>query len=410
MKRKLFELKNSRTQQLEAAEKALTAGDGAAYDAAMGEVGKLNGEIDKIEKLLGEQSRYAAPPAAPGMAMGVPAGSGDQEDAAKSKQLAEIRSSNEYVRAFCKALRVGARADTYVEALAPLYKALTISGGSPAGADGGFLVPVDFSTRVQTLSKDYVDLSAYAHMERVSSMQGWRVIETTASRAPLPIVAEGTTLGQNAQPSFRRVDYSCKRYGDRISISGELMQDADGLMAYLAEWYTPRYIATKNAAILALLNSLEFKAIAGADDAAKVKAVKSVLNKGLNTAHSRRAILLTNANGYDDMDNWVDGDGHAFLKPDLSGDFDRFKGRPVVFGDVDVIPDIQVESTDYAPLYIGNLAAFASLFEHNAMTMDATNVGGKAWETGGWEVRAICSLDCQKVDPAAMVKRGIAQA
>ena len=47
MKRKLFELKNSRTQQLEAAEKALTAGDGAAYDAAMGEVGKLNGEIDK---------------------------------------------------------------------------------------------------------------------------------------------------------------------------------------------------------------------------------------------------------------------------------------------------------------------------------------------------------------------------
>lgn len=404
MKRKLLELKNSRTEQIKAAEKALTDGDGAAYDAAMKQVGEMNAEIDKIEKLLGEQTRYSDPTKAPQMPMGDPK---PQEDTDRSKQLKELRGSNEYVRAFVKALCIGARPDTYVEAIAPLYKALTISGGDPIGSDGGFLVPIDFQTRVQMLSKDYVDLSAFAHRENVSVMQGWRNIETSAARAPFPLVEEDSAITAATQPTFRRINYSCKRYGDRLGVSGELMQNADGLMSYLAEWYAPRYVATKNSLILALLDALDLNAITGANDAAKVKAIKSVLNKGLITAHSRLATLVTNANGYDAMDNWADNDGKPFLKPDLSGDFEHFKGRRVVYGDVDIIPDIQVEEKTYSPIYIGNIAAFAALFEHNGMTMDATNIGGDAWRKGGWEIRALCAMDCKQVDPSAVVKCGV---
>lgn len=404
MKRKLLELKNSRTEQIKAAEKALTDGDGAAYDTAMKQVGEMNAEIDKIEKLLGEQTRYSNPTNAPQMPMGDPK---PQENTDRSKQLKELRGSNEYVRAFVKALCIGARPDTYVEAIAPLYKALTISGGDPIGSDGGFLVPIDFQTRVQMLSKDYVDLSAFAHRENVSVMQGWRNIETSAARAPFPLVEEDAAITEGTQPTFRRINYSCKRYGDRLGVSGELMQNADGLMSYLAEWYAPRYVATKNSLILALLDALELKAITGANDAAKVKAIKSVLNKGLITAHSRLATLVTNANGYDAMDNWADNDGKPFLKPDLSGDFEHFKGRRVVYGDVDIIPDIEVEEKTYSPIYIGNIAAFAALFEHNGMTMDATNIGGDAWRKGGWEIRALCAMDCKQVDPSAVIKCGV---
>lgn len=407
MKRKLFELKNTRATQITAAETALKAGDNAAYDAAMQEVGMLNGEIDRVEKLLGEQARYAGKPEGP--APEAPAAE-QPENSERSRQLKDLRGSNEYANAFFKALRLGARPDSYVEACAPLYKAMSIAGGSPEGADGGFLVPIDFETKVRLLSKDYVNLAAYAHTETVNVVQGWRNIETSAGRAPLPLVEEDAVIPMAAQPTFRRVNFSCKKYGDRLGISGELMQNADGLLSYLAEWWTPRYVATKNARILELLNALEFAAITGATDAAKVKAVKSVLNKDLITAHSRRASLITNANGYDDMDGWVDGNERPYLKPDVSGDFDRFKGRPVVYGDIDIIPDITVESKTYAPLYIGNLAAFAAIFERSGMAMDSTNIGGDAWAKGGWEIRVLCSLDCQQIDPAAMVKRGLAQA
>lgn len=411
MTRKLLELKNTRAEKIKAAEVALQGGDSAAYDAAMQAVETLNSDIGRVEKLLGEQRRFAGnDQPAPKMADPITPPPENPENAGRNKQLRDLRGSNEYVQAFCKAMRIGARPDTYNEAVAPLYKALTISGGDPIGADGGFLVPIDFETRVQTLAKEYVDLSALVHTETVSTVQGWRNIETSAGRAPLPAVDENTIIPLGTQPTFRRINYSCKTHGDRIGVSGELMANADGLMEYLAQWYAPRYVATKNTKILALLDALDFAAIEGADDAAKVKAVKSVLNKGLITAHSRRAVLLTNANGYDDMDNWVDSDGRAYIKPDLSGDFDRFKGRRVVYGDVDIIPDIEVDGTTYAPLYIGNLAAFAALFERSGMRMDTTNVGGDAWTKGGWEVRVLCSLDCQQVDPTAVLKRGLAQA
>lgn len=407
MKRKLYDLQSQRAAHVKSAEAALAAGDNAGYDAAMKEIDALNLSIERVEKLLGEQNRYGEPEQkqhemAPPPSPEVPGEEGCQ------KQLDALRGSKEYTRAFLKAMRSGARVGgAYHSDLEPLYKALTISGGDPVGSDGGFLVPIDFETRVITLAREYVDLSTLVHVENVSTVQGWRNIEESAGCVPLPLVEEDAEIPFGEQLKVRRVNYSCKTHGDRLGISGELMANAGGLMEYLAHWFAPRYVATKNAKILAVLNALEFSALHADTDAEKVRLLKHVLNKELRTAHSRRACIVTNQNGYDDMDCWSDNDGRAFLRPDLSGDFEHFKGRRIISGDVSVLPDITESGETYAPLYVGDLASAVALFERSGMRMDVTNVGGDAWKKGGWEIRVLCSLDVQQLDPNAVVKRGL---
>jgi len=57
MKRKLTDLANQRTAQLEAAQTALDANDQAAYDSAMEKVQNLNEEIQRVQALIVEQDR-----------------------------------------------------------------------------------------------------------------------------------------------------------------------------------------------------------------------------------------------------------------------------------------------------------------------------------------------------------------
>lgn len=57
MRRKLTDLANQRTAQLDAAQAALVANDQAAYDAAMEKVQNLNTEMQRIRDLIDEQDR-----------------------------------------------------------------------------------------------------------------------------------------------------------------------------------------------------------------------------------------------------------------------------------------------------------------------------------------------------------------
>ena len=73
-----------------------------------------------------------------------------QEEKAKGKAVDDIRRTNEYTTAFVKALRSGVKVRQAwgVEDFAPLTKALTETGGTPEGADGGFLVPAEFDNMI----------------------------------------------------------------------------------------------------------------------------------------------------------------------------------------------------------------------------------------------------------------------
>ena len=407
LKTKRSDLLQQRADALDAATKKYSVGDMNGYSADMETVKGFNTQIETLDGLIAEQARDFGSEVMLGTK-----GAQVRNDHVAGSLLNAIRGTEKYANAWLESVRKGIAPDRGIgiEALAPLYeaekamKALTIGGGVTPGEDGGFLVPLDFETRVNELMKEYIDLSQLVHVERVTVNSGWRVVDTAGTRTALIKVAEMGEIKPGQQPSFKQVAYNCSKYADKVIVSNELMADANSLINYLAGWWAPKLVLTKNLLILEKLNSLAFSALAGDTDAEQIKAMKRLLNTGLNTAHSKRATILTNTYGYDAMDNWVDSTGRALLVPDpKGGDFNRFKGRRVEYADDDLIPAV----SGYNPFYIGNFKAFCTLFLRQGTRIRSTDIGGNAWNTDSNEIRCTCRMDCQTIDETAVKFTGI---
>lgn len=421
--KELITLKNKRKLAVDALEEARVAKQAAKatgdaetikkasddFDAQKAVVKGFNDEIDDAEAIIAEQGRFNDGDA---HFMGLHQKKQKEADDLRGRiAMDKIRGDNEYMQAFQKALNTHQTPETAraQEEYNPLTKALTITGGSTVGEDGGFLVPLDFDKKIIQETKDFFDIAALCNTEVVTTNSGWRAVEVAGQRTKLPKVDEMATIGKTNQPKFKKVTYTLSQYGDRLPVSNQLIQDVDYLMTYLAGWFGPKLVLTRNDLILTMLKTLTFTAQTASTDAAKVKAIKSILNKGLNTAHSRGAVLLTNQNVYDEMDGWAESSGKPLLVPDINSDFSRFKGRPVHYADNDEIGVITKASTSYDPLFIGNLKAFATLFDRGVLEMASTNVGGDAWATNSTEIRVICRLDAQVIDSTAVIATGYAQ-
>jgi len=385
----LLELKNKRNDLLAQGKKLIAEKNFEAHKQLMeNEVAKINSEISAVEKQLAEEGSFSS-------LDGHLKGLHDQlqqkkNDEATARTLDDIRGSNEYARAFLKAMATGASVKNShgAEGFAPLYKALSVSGGDPAGKDGGFLVPTEFDGAIIEASKDYLDLSTLFNVEHVTSATGWRAVENGLPTA-LPNVDELGSFGKNDQPKFAKVSFSVKKFADRLVISNELLEDnVSGLLHYVADWFAPKYVLTKNALLLPLLTGLK-KSVdltAGSED----KILRKALISQLNTANSRGAVLLTNQSGYAEMDGWEDGQKRPLLVPDPTvAQAMRYRGRPVKYGD-------DTELTEKA-IYVGNFKALGTLFIRKGVEMATTNVGGDAWATDSTEVRVICRMDAQEV-------------
>lgn len=404
-KEEIYELKNRRAGLLAECGALLAKKDLEGHEAKMAEVDKLNAEIDAAEKQLAEEGRFED---GDGHMKALAAAQSRQKaDEQREEVLDELRGSNEYARAFAKAMKTQAKVNRCAgaEDLKPLYKALSESGGTPAGADGGFLAPIDFDNQIQRLEKEYLDLSAFFNMETVTTLSGWRVVEDGTPKA-LPKVAELGIIGKEDQPKLKRIDYAVEKYADRLSISSELLDDnAANLLAYVADWFAPKYVLTKNSLLLSFLTGLAktVALTAGSED----KLLRKALVTQLNTAQSRRAVLLTNQSGYAEMDGWEDKNGRALLVPNpADAQVMRYRGRRVAYGDDTELPNEE----GGAPLYVGNFKALGTLFVRKGIELATTDVGGDAWATDSIELRAICRLDAAQVQGDAAFKVTIAAA
>ena len=210
----LLELKNKRALKVKEGDDLLKKKDFAAHKNLMGEVAKMNVEIDAAEAQLAEEGRFDdKDEKLKGIHMSYQK---QQEEKAKGKVVDDIRRSNEYANAFAKALRSGVTVKRArgMEGYEPLMKALQETGGDPEGADGGFLVPQDFDNMIHEYEKEYLDLSQLFTVESVRSSSGWRAVEQ-GKRKALPKISEMGTIGKDDQPKFVKVPYAVEKYGDR---------------------------------------------------------------------------------------------------------------------------------------------------------------------------------------------------
>ena len=323
---------------------------------------------------------------------------------AEPKSRKEMRASNEYARAFCYAIRNGisprkGRSDEHCKIL---YDAMTEGGGDPAGEDGGFLVPIDIDNTIREVRRELNPLAPLFGEETVSAPTGWRVIDTAPSSAMPSIDEMGTVANNSDQPVFGKVSYSLTKYGLRIPVSNELMNDeAANLMGYLSRWFAKKLVLTENSLLLTALKTLTASALTSGTITPD-SAIKTILNKTLDPAISASAVILTNQSGFDALDQLTDEMGRGLLQPDpTNATLYRMFGRRVV-----AVSDAQLPNTSDKPeFFIGDFKEFATMFRKDGFEVASTDIGGNAWATDSTEVRGIARLCVSKFDASAAVRR-----
>lgn len=377
----------------------------ADRDADLTEMEKIQEEMAPLQaRMAAMQASYNNEMAA--MAGKIGGGKTMEENIMKNSQA--IRGSNEYARAFCYALRNGysrrsARRD---ENCKILFDAMTEGGGDPAGEDGGFLVPIDIDNTIKELRRELNPLAPLFSEETVTAPTGWRVIDTAPTSAMPSIDEMGTVLNNSDQPLFGKVTYSLTKYGLRIPISNELMKDeAANLMGYLSRWFAKKLVITENSLLIGAMKTLTASAL-GSESVAPDAAIKAILNKTLDPAISAGAVIITNQDGFDALDQLVDEMGRGLLQPDpTNATLYKLFGRRVVVVSNAQLPDTSVSSKDNAEFFIGSPAEFATMFRKDGFEVASTDIGGNAWATDSTEVRGIARLAVSKFDTAAMVRR-----
>jgi HK97 family phage major capsid protein len=330
--------------------------------------------------------------------------------APETQEIQDLRASKEYMQEWLKAFRMGATPKTIkggthnAEQFPRLINALTETGGSPAGEDGGFLNPVDFDNKIRELMRKYVDLAEYVNVEDVNTLTGWRVVEQFAAALPLTkVTTELTVKGdgdEGEQPKFNKVDYSLDEFFDFLRVGNSLMQDTPiNLMAYLSKWFGKKVVLTHNSLALTLLNAITGTAVA--DYKTLLSAIKTVLNKTLDPAFSASAGIFTNQSGFDLLDQLEDGTGRPLLQPDPTAPTQfKVKGRPVVMLSDAHWPNMTGPAR--ARIAIGDGREYMTLFRRNAFEFSSTTIGGSAWRSNSTEVRGIARFDAQEVDTGSM--------
>ena len=334
----------------------------------------------------------------------------DDKQKANEMKDNDILKSNEYVRAFFKALSAGATLKDFKKSGIPagmeiLTKALTETGGTPAGADGGFLLPTDFNNMIIERQRQFLDLSKYVNVENVQAFSGWRAVETSPALLPFTTFENNNPVPASEQPAFTKVEYQVKDYGGFLPVGNDLLEDTPAnIMAYLSKWFGKKTVLTNNSLILSILNALTETTVDTANGKNALDTIKHVLNTALDPDISVNATIFCNQDGFDFLDQIKDGQGRYLMQPDPTNDTAyRIKGRPVALLANRLLPSTTVDTKTHSRIIIGDGSEAITMFARAGLEMVSTTVGGNAWYNNNTEIRGIMRADCKKIDDGAVV-------
>jgi HK97 family phage major capsid protein len=311
------------------------------------------------------------------------------------QQTKDQNDKPEYKALFFKALRGKKLSDEEMSVMAEFKAALS----EKTGEDGGYIVPEDITTTINQLKNTQDSLEQYVRVEPVKTNKGARTLERRADStpfAPLSEYGDPNAMQQISSPQFDRLPYAIEDYAGFLPVPNDLLDDTDqALENYLRSWIAKKSKATRNSLILNTINTLPKKALEG------YEGIKTTLNVTLDPAFSQAAIIFTNQDGYNYLDQLMDGNGRPLLQPDPTSSTSKLLfGRSVVVLSNKTIP---TTAEGLAPFIVGDLKEAVVLWDRKQLSIDMTKEGGNAWRTNTTEFRAIEREDVTLWDDEAVV-------
>ncbi|WP_091481222.1 phage major capsid protein [Gracilibacillus orientalis] len=301
----------------------------------------------------------------------------------------------EYRALFFKALRGHKLSDDETEVMEKFYARLTAENGE----DGGYIIPEDISTQINELAQTTDDLRQYVTVEPVTTNKGSRTLERRADHTPLSPLSEygdPNAMEEVNSPKFDRLSYSIEDYAGFLPVANTVLADTDqALRAYLVNWIAKKSRATSNHLILQQLNTLDKTNL---DD---YKGIKTTLNVTLDPAFAEGALVFTNQDGFNYLDQLEDKNGRPLLQPDPTQ-----ATRKLLFGTHPIVKlsnKTIATQAGMAPFIIGDLKEAIVYWDRQQMLLDMTKEGGNAWRSNTTEFRVIEREDVTKWDEEAVI-------
>lgn len=401
MTKKLHELKNERAELLKSAETLLNEGKIEEHDEVMTHIKELNAEIGRKEELDIERGRFADSDKEAVNAYKMM--DAKKEEAKKEQTLDGVLKEKEYARAFCNAIRNGISvrnilSDRVPEGYFPLKNALTIAGNPAGGQDGGFLVPIDVSTKISEYRRQLSSLANVVNVEEVSTIEGKRPVDTNPTKGFTKIDGELKPVPMDDQPIFSQVGYKVDDYGLVLPLSKDLVEDEDAnLLSYIGRWLAKKQVLTENKIILEALDKVKSTEV----NAKPFDAIKKVLNVTLDPSIAMNSRIITNQTGYNILDVEKDTTGNYLFNNSLL----RGTGFQLLDNAISVLSNLHLaDVSGAAPMYIGDFKAYVTLFRRKNLEIRGTDIGGDAWRNNGYEMRAITRMCASVFDKDAVAK------
>lgn len=386
--KRINELKQQMHEKRTQADKLAGEGKLEEVRSLTAEMRTIKEEISTLEELDSMEELEQTAAANPVNPVGTP------DEARNLQRVNELLKSDEYRSAFLANLRKKAdRNDYHILQEARSLSALT-------GADGGFLVPKDIDLEIIRLKRDLPKLEELCRIIPVKSNSGTRNIETGPNYTKFVTVGELQAMPELQNPKFAQIAFSITDKAGFMQIPNDLLEDGDDdeIMAYIAEWVARGVVGTRNDGILTML-----AAIANPVGVAGLPDLKKIMNISLDPAIAQAASVITNQDGFNVLDNWVDGQGRPLLQPDPTQPTSKLLlGKSVRVVSNAILPTTGT-TTKKAPIYMGSFADYIAIFERAGYRIDTTQEGGNAWRNNSTEARAIYRDDMKNIDAAAVV-------
>lgn len=313
----------------------------------------------------------------------------EKSAAAPTEKQLEGKKEVDAVKEFADAARKGFAIDK------------SMSAGS--SVDGGYTIPEDIQTRINTWREAKTSLLSLVRVEKVSTPEGQRTFKKRSQQTGFAKVGEGAKIGAKATPQFERLSYKIEKYAGYFPMTNELLSDTDqNITGTLVEWIGDESRVTANKLILEQINKKAAVALKGLDD------IKKALNVTLGQAFKATSKIITNDDGLQYLDTLKDAEGKYLLQPNPADPMKMQLCAGATTIPVTIIPNADLATTgSKIPFIIGDLNEAIVYWDRALMSIVVSNIAAigdlNAFEEDLTIYRAIEREDVTQRDVEAYV-------